>query len=126
MTVESASSRESVLLITTEHGYDLVIGYAIPIGEPGAVISLVLQRTPAHEILLPPEERGVRVSHERYSSPEGERLRRVVLDGPKVDIETNVRSYSLDLSDVEPEEVAEARAVLAEMNRLGGFELRAN
>ena len=46
-----------------------------------------------------------------------------VLDGPHVIIETTVRTYRVDVAAVGPEEIAEARKVLRQMHRAGGFSL---
>ena len=124
MTSESPQSREPVIVITTEHGDDLIIGYGIPHGEPGNVVSLILQRSPKYEHIFDREERGVLVSHELFPTSDRERLRSIFLRGPRVDVETTVRTYYLDLSDAEPEDVADAEAVLLEMHRFGGFDLR--
>jgi hypothetical protein len=117
--------REPVLLITTERGTDLVVGYAIPIGEPGEVASLVLVRTPMFERLLPPEDRGVSVSHELHSERGEQRevLKRIVVARDAVEIESTARTYHLDLSLVDAEEREEAESVIRRMHRHGGFEL---
>ena len=117
------NDREVVSFITTEAGDDLVIGYAIALADPGEVVSLILQRTPKFEMLLPPEERGVAVSHEAFTDEEREFARRIVVRGRHVDIETTVRTYLIDLSDVEPAELAAANKVLRRMHRQGGFSL---
>jgi hypothetical protein len=117
------NDREVVLFITTETGDDLVIGYAIALADPGEVVSLILQRTPKFERLLPPEERCVSVSHEAFPDEEREFARRIVVRGRHVDIETSVRTYLIDLSDVEPAEIAAADEVLRQMHRYGGFSL---
>ena len=117
------SSRELVSFITTVLGEDLVIGYAIDAGEPGEVFSLILQRHPEFEMLLPPEERGVTVSHEAFPDIEGEMATRIVVNGLHVDIETTVRGYHIDLTGVDGEEVADALEALRRMHRHGGFGL---
>ena len=117
------NSREPVSFITTESGEDLVVGYAIDAGEPGEVVSLILQRHPRFEMLLPPEERGVAVSHEAFPDKEHEMAKRIILNGPHVDIETTVRVYQIDLSEVDADEAADARKVLRRMHRYGGFTL---
>jgi hypothetical protein len=118
-----SNSREPVSFITTELGEDLVIAYAIDAGEPGEVFSLILQRHATFEMLLPPEERGVTVSHEAFPEIEGEMATRIVVDGRHVDIETTVRVYRIDLTGVDEEEVADAREALRRMHRHGGFGL---
>ena len=44
----------------------LIVAYAIALEEHGEIASVILQRTPKYEQLLPQEERGVVVSHELY------------------------------------------------------------
>lgn len=117
------NDREVVSFITAEIADDLVIGYAIALADPGEVVSLILQRTPKFEMLLPPEERGVAVSHEAFTDEQREFARRIVVRGRHVDIETTMRTYLIDLSDVEPAEVAAASNVLRRMHRHGGFAL---
>ena len=117
------NDRESVSFITTEAGEDLIVGYALARAGPGEVVSLVLQRHPRFEMLLPPEERGVNVCHEGYTNTEGELATRITVDGLHVDIETNVRDYRIDLKDVDADEVADARKVLQQMHACGGFTL---
>jgi hypothetical protein len=50
-------------------------------------------------------------------------LLRVVVAGARVDIETTVRTYLLDISKVEPAESTAARKVLKKMHAHGGFRL---
>jgi hypothetical protein len=50
-------------------------------------------------------------------------LQKVVVRGSQVDFRSTVRRYRIDLTHVDPEELAEARAVLVRMHRFGGFEL---
>ena len=66
--------------------------------EPGEIASLILQRTPKFELLLPPEERGVRISHELIQEEDDARMlvRRITIDGLLVDIEMSRRTYLLD------------------------------
>jgi hypothetical protein len=115
--------RESVAFIATETGDDLVVGYAIALAEPGEVISLILQRNPRFEVSLPRDERGVSVSHEALAGGELELATRIVVRGFHVDIETTAGTYQIDLSAVDPEEIASARDVLLQMHRHGGFSL---
>ncbi len=117
----SASQYQTVF--STETGKDLVVGYAIATAEPGEVVSLILQRTPRFEMLLPPEERGVLVSHEAHPDRERELATCITVNDPYVDIETTGRVYQIDLTNVEVDEVADARRVLRRMHRHGGFRL---
>ena len=63
------------------------------------------------------------VSHEAYPDSERELATRIAVNGLHVDIETTVRVYQIDLTDVDPDEVADARKVLRRMHRHGGFRL---
>lgn len=118
------SGRESVSFITLERGDDLIVAYAIALDdEPSEIVSLILQRTPKFEFFLPPEDRGVVVSHELFPEDDREMVRRIVVDGTQIDIQTTIRTYLLDLSAVDPAEVADSRNVLQQMHRYGGFEL---
>lgn len=115
--------RELVSFITTEADDDLVIGFAIEMPDPGEVVSLILQRAPKFEFLLPPDERGVVVSHEGFPDEDRQLATHVRVDGPQIEIETTVRTYQVDISSVDPEEVAETRNVLVQMARYGRLEL---
>lgn len=115
------AGREPVEFITTEAGDDLIVAFAISLAEPGEILSLILHRTPKYEGFLPPDERGVSVSHERFRDHDREVATHIVVDGSHVDIATRVRTYRVDISAVNPEEVAEAWSVLRRMHRHGGF-----
>ena len=119
----TSNAREPVSFITVEDGDDLIVAYAIAVGNEGEVASLILQRTPRFEPFLPPEDRGVAVSHELFPVSDREFATRIVVDGPNVDIETTVRTYRIDLSGVDPEEIADALKVLRQMHEVGGFTL---
>lgn len=119
----TSATREPVSFITLERGEDLIVAYAIALDDPGEIASLILQRTPKYEVLLPPEERGVAVSHELFPENDREMLRHILVEGSNVDIQTTVRTYLLDVSAVDSEESAESRKVLRQMHRYGGFEL---
>ncbi len=121
--VTTADGRELVSFITTQGADDLIVAYAIALDDAGEIASLILQRTPKYEIFLPPDERGVSVSHELHPRDDHELVRRVVVDGSHVDIETTTANYRLDVSAVDPEEAVHARQVLLRMHQYGGLEL---
>ena len=77
----TSSSREPVSFITVQDDDDLIVAFAIALEDPGEIASLILQRTPKYELLLPPEERGVAVSHELYPEDAHEMVRHAVVDG---------------------------------------------
>jgi hypothetical protein len=116
-------SPERVGFLTMEGGTDLIVAFAIDGDEPGEVLSLILQRTPKYEGLLPPTERRVRVSHERYPAHDGDFLRRVRLAHGRVEVETTSTRYRLDVTRVDPAELRRARRVLERMNLDGQFAL---
>ena len=72
---------------------------------------------PKYEALLPPDERGVSVSHE--SLPEDDdrdHLRRLKMTRSVVTIETTRTQYDLDVADVNRGELLEAQRILKKMN----------
>jgi hypothetical protein len=121
--VTTADGRELVSFITTENADDLIVAYAIALDGSGGIASLILQRTPKYELFLPPDQRGVSVSHELHPRDDHQLVRRVVVDGSHVDIETTVATYRLDVAAVDPEEAFHAQQVLLRMHQYGGFEL---
>jgi hypothetical protein len=118
----SSGQREPVSFITVESGGDLIVAYAIQLEKPGDVVSLILHR-PKYEFLLPLEEQSVVVSHELFPEEDRDLAKRVVVDGPNIEIESTARTYRLDLSVVDPEEVEDAREMLQRMHGSGGFDL---
>ena len=120
----SDDRRDQISFITTEATDDLIVAYAIPLDEPGHVASLILQLTPKYLFLLPPEERGVIVSHELHETADRDLLRSVTIKGPDVVIETTSRTYQLDISGVDQEDTVAAIAVLRQMRPYGGFALQ--
>ena len=99
-----------------EEGTDLIVSFAIECSEPGDVKSLILLRTPEFEFILDDEERGVSVSHDDEPEVENNLLRRIRMVSPTVVIESTYNRYELDISRLNPEEVAEACSILRKMN----------
>jgi len=119
-----SQNAEPVGFITVEmKSKDLIVSFAVDLDDEGDIASLTLLRTPVYEPLLPPEERGVSVSHELYPETADELLRRVRLDGNLVEITTTERRYLLDVSRVDPDELRRARKVLQRMNFDRAFKL---
>lgn len=114
----SKNDPESVSFIRVEDDdKDLILSFAIDLGEPGEVASLILLRAPVYEPLLPPEERGVKVSHELHPEMEYELLRRIRLRQRHVEITTHGgQQFFLDVSRVDAEAVNGARKILRRMN----------
>jgi hypothetical protein len=115
--------RESVSFISVEDGDDLIVAFAIELMNTEAIASLILHRMPPFEYLLPAEEQGVRVSHELFSDEDRAVARRIVVAGSAVDIETAVRTYVLDVSRVDQEEIDDAVTILHRMSKHGTFVL---
>jgi hypothetical protein len=115
---------ENVVFITTEHGDDLIVSFAVMDPTDFTQIeSLTLLWTPKYDYLRPPEERGVGVSFERFMLDESERGVEVrdSADEQTVWVATPRRTYELDVRKVEPDELADMRTVLGKMSRLGGL-----
>ena len=121
--MESSGRAETVDFITSEEGDDLIVSFAITDEEPGEIVTLMLLRSPKYESMLPDEERGVSVSHERDFDDEGDYLRRVSFVDSVMTIESTRRRYQLDMSRVDRNELKAARRVLTRMNFDKGFVL---
>src|SRR5215207_2518772 len=116
---------EPVWFITVkDEDKDLIVSFAIMLGEHGEVASLTLLRTPEYEVFLPPDERRVNVSHELHPETEEDWLVAVRFGSTRVSIEATSRRYLLDVSRVDADELTAARDVLRQMNFEGRFELR--
>ena len=116
---------ENASFITTEDRVDLIVSFAILVGDYGDVKSLTLLRTPKYEFALHEDERGVDVSFDGFGDEENDMLERVVIDGDVVTITTRRgRSYSVSTAEVDDEEIEESRKILEKMNFDGRFELK--
>lgn len=116
---------ERVNFLTIEdYGEELILSFAIAApGMVGDVVSLILMWS-KYDYLLPEEERGVSVSHESYPEETGrELLRRLVWTEGRVEVESTVRRYHLNISWVDASEVRQARRLLKRMNADGRFVL---
>ena len=104
-----------VEFITVEDDQDLLVSFAIA---PAAHRSLTLLRSPQYEFILPEQERGISVS---FGPGKAARDLLVLLQWreTRVVIKTEQHEYELDISAVEAEEVAEAKAVLRKMVKDG-------
>ena len=115
---------QPVSFVTIERSKDLIVSFALTLDDEGDVASLTLIRTPVYEPLLPPDERGVSVSHELYPEIEDERMRRIQISRDRVEITTTEqRHFVLDVSRVDPKEMRSALKVLRRMNFDRNFEL---
>lgn len=115
---------DAVDFIHTETGTDLIVSFAIPSGNPGDVICLILLRTPKFENLVDPAERGVRISRDDVPDSEDDMLRALRWETTVVIMSTSGdRRYEVDVSDVEDEEILEAKRILGMMNADDSFKL---
>lgn len=121
----SLPAPEPVSFITIEdEPPDLILSFAVDLGEPGEIASLILMRTPAYELVLPVEERGVSVAYELDSWDDDDQLRRIRMRRDRVEITTaQRRHYVLDVSRIDPEALRDARELLRRMNFDHSFEL---
>jgi hypothetical protein len=105
--------------ISTQSGKDLIVSFAVVDPEdPAEIESLTLLRTPMYEGFLPEEERGVSVSFERYIEDEHDLLEEVRWNEKSaiLKLETQLRSYELDLRKVDKKSFSTMRKVLKKMN----------
>jgi hypothetical protein len=110
---------ERVGFIRTESDTDLIVSFAIPGEGLGEVKSLTLIRTPKYEFALPRWEQGVSVSHEDFPDEDEEGfdiLKSIELDRGSVRITTQRREYTLDIQDVNLDEIRRAARILRRMN----------
>ena len=119
---------EQVQFITVEPGEDLIVSFVVLAEGAGdatlsEVESIILMRT-KYEYLLDDSERGVKVSHERYSEEEDALLTEIEFVGDEVKIKTTGRSYYLNVRRVDDGEIEEARKKLKEMNFDGRFKIK--
>jgi hypothetical protein len=107
---------KQVSFMTLEDGKDLIVSFAI--SEPGldGISSLNLLRTPKYEVLLPEYERGVSVSYDGSPPCDDAFLERIRFVPPRVEVYATGASYTLDVSDVEEDEIKLARRILQRMN----------
>ena len=107
---------EQVVFITTEDtGTDLILSFAL--GTSGDDIrSLILMRTPQYEPLLEESERGVTVSLEGEFDEDPMMLRVLRVLKKSVTIETDLRVYQLDLSNVDREGMKAMKDLVVKMN----------
>ena len=108
---------DQVVFITSEDGDDLIVSFVVPDRDlPSEIQSLILMRTPRYEAFLDEAERGVSFSDERWDDDRSELLRELCVDSEAITIRTDRAQYELDISKVDPAELAEASRVLEKMN----------
>jgi hypothetical protein len=112
--------------ISTESGKDLIVSFAVVDPEdPTQIESLTLLRTPMYEGILPADERGVSVSFERYVADERDLLEEVRWneEAAILELETQLRTYELDLRKVDKTSLSTMRKVLKKMNYDGRVQM---
>jgi len=115
---------KNVSFITTEEGDDLIVSFAIPGTDPSDVKSLTLLRTPKYEFILDDAERGVNVFFDDYPDDEVELLEAVEIERHVIQLVTSRRQYTLNVQDVDHEDMKQAKRVLKKMNFDERFGLR--
>ena len=107
------AARLRAALIHTETGRDLTVAFGL---EPGCVDSLIVSRTPEFEQLLDEHERGANICHTGHRSWDGSLLVAVDWSGDTVRLKATDRTYTVNVSAVGEEDLAEAKRVLELMN----------
>jgi len=112
-----------VEFITVEQtGTDLVLSFAIA---PEAERSLVLQRSPRYEVLLPVEERGISISmFPDDVDSDGNLLLSVVWSRTQVEFRSEMRTYVVDVSKVDQKQIWWGQKALRKMARGGVADIK--
>ena len=103
----------------------MVLSFAVQRpGDPAAIESLTLIRTPKYEFIFEEHERGVKVSFERDDDDKDDFLRKFeyVEADAIVRIQTSSQEYELDVRKVDAGELKKMRRVLRKMNYDPKFE----
>ena len=99
----------------SDDGTDQIVSFALAYGETD-IRSLILLRTPKYEVMLDENERGVSVALEDETGGNGDLLASVRIAENRVEIETPISKFDLDVSRVDSEEVSEMKALFERMN----------
>ena len=86
--------------------------------------SLILQRTPAYESLLPDYERGVQVSMEGDEEYDNNLLSEIKIENDLVRLSTLRKKYVVDTSRVEKEKLEEMIGFIKKMNFDSSFKVK--
>lgn len=105
-----------------DEGPDLVLSFALDDGEMD-IKTLGLIRTPAFEMLLEEEARGVRVSMEGDADEEDDMLMAISVDREVARITTSRRRYEVDISGIETTEWDAMVEMIGRMNFDSRFEV---
>ena len=100
---------------------DLILSFAIA---PNAERSLVLQRSPRYELLLPAEERGISISMVPDDDDDRNLLMSVVWEETRVEFRSELRSYVVDVSKVDKREISAGQRLLRKMAKGGVADVR--
>ena len=106
---------------------DLIISFAIDDLDLG-IKSLILLRTPFYEPLLTESDKGVNVSFEGDNNVQDDynMLDSILIDSKKIIIITSIKSYELDISNIEKEEIEEMVELLYKQNFDNRFSINLN
>lgn len=108
-----AATLRALLITNEDDGRDLIVGLGL---KPHCVDTLIIMRTPEFEQLLDEHERGATVTHTADPSSEGSLVVAVDWVGSRVRIRAIDRTFTVDVSGVDAEEIAEAKRILELMN----------
>jgi hypothetical protein len=109
---------EVVRFIDCQTGDDLIVAFACVVDEFGEIQSLILLRTPKYEFVFHDSERGVSVNFESDVDDERDLLQEVAYDkaASVIRIQTQFRTFDLDVGKVDPSEIKTMRRTLRKMN----------
>lgn len=96
---------------------DLIIAFAVDDIDLG-VKSLILLRTPFYEPLLDESSKGVNVSFDEDDTEQEDynMLDSITIDDEKITIDSSLRSYILDISNIEKAEIQKMLELLKKQN----------
>lgn len=95
-----------------ETSKDFIMSFALTSEEAG---SLRLMRSPVFERLLPEHERGIDISMDSDDCDDGNLLLSVKWEAGRVEFQSQLRNYTLDISRLDSDEKAAAKAFLKKM-----------
>lgn len=115
---------QNASFITTEDGVDLVVSFAILLGDDADVKSLTLLRTPKYEFALDESKRGVRVFSDDFPDEQNELLEQMTIEGDVVTLTTNYRAHTVSIKNVDAGEIEQSKKILKKMNYDNRFKLK--
>lgn len=114
-----------VAFISVEAGDDLLLSFAVQDpDDPFEIESLILLRTPKFEFIFEEDERGIRVSFERFREDD-DYLEEVQFSEQEkaIQLRTRAHTHNLDLRKLDPKDFAAIRKLLRKMNYDGRVKL---